>query len=64
LAWLLHKDRVSSVIFGARTEEQLSANLQAAKVKLNSDQMARLDGVSAEPLRYPYDFMHRIQGRW
>jgi aryl-alcohol dehydrogenase-like predicted oxidoreductase len=64
LAWLLHKDRVSSVIFGARTEEQLSANLQAAKVKLNADQMARLDGVSADPLRYPYDFMHRIQGRW
>jgi aryl-alcohol dehydrogenase-like predicted oxidoreductase len=64
LAWLLHKPQVSSVIFGARSLEQLDDNLGAAKLKLSPEQLARLDEASAFPLGYPYEFMKQISGRW
>lgn len=64
LAWLLHKPAVSSVLFGARTLEQLEDNLPASELALSSEHMRRLDEASAAPLGYPYDFMHRVQGAW
>jgi aryl-alcohol dehydrogenase-like predicted oxidoreductase len=64
LAWLLAKPAVSSVIFGARTVEQLDDNLGAANLKLTPAQLQRLDEASAFPFGYPYDFMRQIQGRW
>jgi diketogulonate reductase-like aldo/keto reductase len=45
---------VSSVIFGARTEEQLVDNLAAADLKLSAAERERLDRVSVMPLIYPY----------
>jgi aryl-alcohol dehydrogenase-like predicted oxidoreductase len=53
LAYLLAKPAVTSLIVGARTEEQLADNLAAADLTLAGDEIARLDEVSAEPLRYP-----------
>ncbi len=64
LAWLLHKPQVTSVIFGARTVEQLEDNLPAATLALPAEAVKRLDDVSALELGYPYDFMGRIQGSW
>jgi aryl-alcohol dehydrogenase-like predicted oxidoreductase len=64
LAWLLGKRAVTSVIFGARTLEQLEDNLRAAALKLPAEWVARLDEVSALELGYPYDFIAHIQGRW
>lgn len=64
MAWLLAKPTVTSVIFGARTLSQLDANLEATKVKLTPEQVARLDEASAFEVGYPYDFIRRIQGRW
>lgn len=64
LAWLLHKPAVCSVIFGARTLEQLEDNAKAAEVGLSDDQIRRLDEASAFELGYPYEFMGHIQGRW
>jgi aryl-alcohol dehydrogenase-like predicted oxidoreductase len=64
LAWLLRKRAVTSVIFGARTVEQLEDNLKAAELKLDDAQFKRLDEASALELGYPYDFMQRLQGRW
>jgi aryl-alcohol dehydrogenase-like predicted oxidoreductase len=64
LAWLLRKRAVTSVIFGARTVEQLEDNLKAAELKLDDAQLKRLDEASALELGYPYDFMQRLQGRW
>jgi aryl-alcohol dehydrogenase-like predicted oxidoreductase len=64
LAWLLRKDTVSSVIFGARTVAQLEDNLKASAVKLSTEHMTRLDEASAMPLAYPYDFMKRNDGAW
>ncbi|MCB9676475.1 MAG: aldo/keto reductase [Alphaproteobacteria bacterium] len=64
LAWLLHKPGVTSVIFGARTLEQLEANLPAADLALTDAQVAALDAASAYDLGYPYEFMHQVQKAW
>lgn len=54
LAWLIGRPGVSSAIFGARTDAQLEANLEALHVELADDERRRLDEVSAPPLLYPY----------
>ena len=54
LAWLLERPGVSSVIVGARTEEQLVDNLRAADLQLSDEERTRLDEVSRPPLLYPY----------
>jgi aryl-alcohol dehydrogenase-like predicted oxidoreductase len=54
LAYLLAKPAVTSLIVGARTPEQLRDNLAAADLTLSADEIAALDDVSGEPLRYPY----------
>jgi aryl-alcohol dehydrogenase-like predicted oxidoreductase len=54
LAWLLGRPGVTSLVIGARNEEQLAANLAAADIELADDERARLDEVSAPPLIYPY----------
>jgi aryl-alcohol dehydrogenase-like predicted oxidoreductase len=52
--WLLQRPTVSSIILGARNEEQLKQNLAAADFKLTDEQVTRLDGASARPEIYPY----------
>jgi diketogulonate reductase-like aldo/keto reductase len=54
LAWLLGRAGVTSLVIGARNEEQLAANLAAADIELSDDERTRLDEVSAPPLIYPY----------
>lgn len=54
LAWLLHRPTISSVIIGARTDEQLADNLKAAELQLSADELAKLEDVSRQPLLYPY----------
>jgi len=54
LAYLLGRPGVTSVIVGARTEEQLIDNLGASDLTLDGAERARLDEVSALPLIYPY----------
>jgi aryl-alcohol dehydrogenase-like predicted oxidoreductase len=54
LAWLLGRPGVSTVVIGARTDEQLADNLAAADLGLSGDERARLDEVSAPPLLYPH----------
>lgn len=64
LAWLLAKPAVSSVIFGARSLEQLDENLKAVDVKLAPEEVQKLDDASAFELGYPYKFIANIQKRW
>lgn len=64
LAWLLRQDRVTSVIFGARSVRQLEDNLRCLEVPLSDDQLGRLDQVSALDWDYPYEFLNRVMGRW
>jgi aryl-alcohol dehydrogenase-like predicted oxidoreductase len=58
LAWLLGRPGVASIIVGARTDEQLADNLEAADLKLSEEERGRLDDVSAPPLIYP--FWHQL----
>ena len=54
LNWLLQRPTVSSVIIGARNEEQLRQNLGAVGWKLTADQVKKLDAASAATPAYPY----------
>jgi aryl-alcohol dehydrogenase-like predicted oxidoreductase len=54
LAWLLGRPSVSSVIVGARTDEQLADNLRAADLELSDEERAALEQVSRPPLIYPH----------
>jgi aryl-alcohol dehydrogenase-like predicted oxidoreductase len=54
LSWLLSKPAVTSLVIGARTDEQLADNLAAADLVLTADEHAQLDEVSVSPLPYPY----------
>jgi aryl-alcohol dehydrogenase-like predicted oxidoreductase len=54
LNWLLQRPTVSSVIIGARNEEQLRQNLAAAGWNLTAEQVAKLDKASAVTPIYPY----------
>jgi aryl-alcohol dehydrogenase-like predicted oxidoreductase len=54
LAWLLGRPTISSVVIGARTEEQLADNLKSAELTLTAEERNRLEEVSRPPLLYPY----------
>ncbi|MDK1386211.1 aldo/keto reductase [Sinorhizobium sp. 8-89] len=60
--WLLQRPTVSSVIIGARNEEQLRQNLGAVGWSLSADQVARLDKVSAATAPYPHFPYYRQEG--
>jgi len=53
LAWLLYKQGVTSVIIGARKEEQLVDNLKSVDIQLADEEMKQLDDVSAIAPEYP-----------
>jgi aryl-alcohol dehydrogenase-like predicted oxidoreductase len=54
LNWLLQRPTVSSIILGARNEEQLRQNLGAIGWNLTPEQVAKLDAASAVTPVYPY----------
>jgi aryl-alcohol dehydrogenase-like predicted oxidoreductase len=54
LNWLLQRPTVSTVIMGARNEEQLRQNLAAEGWNLSAEQVAKLDNASEVAPVYPY----------
>jgi aryl-alcohol dehydrogenase-like predicted oxidoreductase len=54
LAWLLSRPSISSVVIGARTDEQLADNLKAAELELSAAERDRLEAVSRPRLLYPF----------
>jgi aryl-alcohol dehydrogenase-like predicted oxidoreductase len=54
LNWLLRRPTVSSLIIGARNEQQLRQNLGAVGWSLTPEQVVALDAASELPLAYPY----------
>jgi aryl-alcohol dehydrogenase-like predicted oxidoreductase len=54
LNWLLQRPTVSTVIIGARNEEQLQQNLGAVGWSLTAEQMQRLNAASEVTPAYPY----------
>jgi len=64
LNWLLRKPGVTSVLVGARREEQLVDNLKAATWEMSVEEVQRLDEVSATPPIYPYWHQRRNNARF
>ena len=54
LAYTLGRPGITSLVIGARTQEQLAQNLAAADLVLDDSERDRLDRVSRPPLPYPY----------
>jgi aryl-alcohol dehydrogenase-like predicted oxidoreductase len=54
LAWLLNRPGVTSLVIGARTDEQLADNLKSADLVLSSEERATLEQVSRPDLIYPH----------
>ncbi len=63
LNWLLERPTVSTVIIGARNEEQLRQNLGAVGWNLTPAQVATLDAASERPPAYPYWHQRGFQER-
>jgi aryl-alcohol dehydrogenase-like predicted oxidoreductase len=61
LNWLIHKQGITSPIFGARTLEQFDENMGAVGWKLTDDHWNRLDTVSALEDDYPYRFIRKFK---
>jgi aryl-alcohol dehydrogenase-like predicted oxidoreductase len=53
LAWVLAQPGVTSVIVGAKTQEQLMDNLAVAELRLSEAELRTLDEVSRLPREYP-----------
>jgi aryl-alcohol dehydrogenase-like predicted oxidoreductase len=53
IAWLLHQDVVSSVIVGARRQDQLAQNIAASSIELTAEELVTLDGIGAPEAEYP-----------
>lgn len=54
LNWILQRPTVSSIIIGARNEEQLKQNLAGVGWNLGTEQIKRLDDASEQATIYPY----------
>jgi aryl-alcohol dehydrogenase-like predicted oxidoreductase len=53
LAWMLQKPGVTSIIIGAKKQEQLIDNIAATKLTLSAEDMEKLDTISALSQEYP-----------
>jgi aryl-alcohol dehydrogenase-like predicted oxidoreductase len=62
LAWVNQQPGVSSVIYGARTEEQNEQNLGTIGFHLEAAELAALDKASALPPEYPNSMQARLPG--
>jgi aryl-alcohol dehydrogenase-like predicted oxidoreductase len=60
--WLSTRPTVSSVIIGARNEEQLRQNLGAVGWSMTPEQIKRLDAASEVSAPYPYFPYRRQEG--
>jgi aryl-alcohol dehydrogenase-like predicted oxidoreductase len=60
LNWLRTRDLVSSVIIGARSDEQLADNLAATQWTMTADEQQLLDEVSAVPFPYPHWYQRQF----
>lgn len=60
LAWVRQQDAVTSTLIGARTVEQLEANLASIDVTLDAEQLMRLSAMTTPQLDYPMTVMDSI----
>jgi aryl-alcohol dehydrogenase-like predicted oxidoreductase len=53
LAWLLAQKHVTTIVIGAKNEQQLRDNIEATALKLTPEDLGALEKVSALPPEYP-----------
>ncbi|BAU53970.1 aldo/keto reductase [Mucilaginibacter gotjawali] len=53
LAWVRQQKGITSTIIGAKTADQLNANIKSTEVELSADDLQKIDEVSALPREYP-----------
>ena len=53
LAWVRQQKGVTSTIIGAKTIEQLNANIKSTELVMSADELKQLDDVSALSKEYP-----------
>jgi aryl-alcohol dehydrogenase-like predicted oxidoreductase len=64
LAWLLAQKHVTTIIIGAKNEQQLCDNIEATALKLTPEDLGALERVSALPQEYPgWMLMRQAAGR-
>jgi aryl-alcohol dehydrogenase-like predicted oxidoreductase len=59
LAWLLAQPHVTSVIIGAKNQEQLLDNVAATDLELSPEQLKAISDASALPNEYPQWMLER-----
>ncbi|MFE9825195.1 aldo/keto reductase [Streptomyces sp. NPDC005791] len=62
LAWVRQRSEVTSTLVGARTQEQLAANLASLDVTLTDTQIAELNSLTAPTLDYPHSMIESMVG--
>jgi aryl-alcohol dehydrogenase-like predicted oxidoreductase len=62
LAWLLAQAHVTSVIIGAKNQEQLLDNIAASELQLSPEQIQAITDASALPNEYPQWMLTRQSG--
>jgi aryl-alcohol dehydrogenase-like predicted oxidoreductase len=65
LAWMLTKPGITSIIIGARKQDQLIDNIGCSSLVLNSDELEELERISALKPEYPAWMVNRqMSGRY
>ncbi|WP_329173072.1 aldo/keto reductase [Streptomyces sp. NBC_01477] len=64
LAWVRARAEVTSTIIGARTVEQLDANLASLDVTVPDEQLTELTALTAPKLDFPADFVSGVAVSW
>ncbi|MCZ9348127.1 aldo/keto reductase [Streptomyces sp. TRM76130] len=62
LAWVRQRSEVTSTLVGARTREQLAANLASLDVTLTDEQIGDLNALTAPTLDYPHNMIESMVG--
>ncbi|MEQ8413001.1 MAG: aldo/keto reductase [Imperialibacter sp.] len=63
LAWVRHQPGITSTIIGAKTQEQLKANIGSTEIVLTADDLAKIEAVSPLASQYP-GWMVERQGEY
>ncbi len=63
LAWVRQQPGVTSTIIGAKTAEQLHANIASTEINLSAEDLKKLDAVSPLPAQYPGWMVARHKGQ-
>jgi len=62
LAWVRQQKGITSTIIGAKTVEQLNANIKSVDLQLSPDDLEKINKVSALPKEYPGWMVERQSG--